>query len=202
MRYLASLLIYILTLSLSAEGIGFEAGVVRRDPSDVIKVNNKYYVYYTKMVRSVEAKRAKELNIPLTYPEGYHGDVYMAVSENEGHTWKELGAAVSRGPQGTFDSNSCLTPNILVYKKKFYLYYTAVGTGFTNKHFEDKNRTVIGLAVSDSPAGPFKKLKKPVLESSRDNSKFDSYRVDDSSLRVVNGKIYLYYKGRSWKKLP
>ena len=31
-------------------GIGYEEGVTRRDPSDVIEVNGKYYVYYTKVI--------------------------------------------------------------------------------------------------------------------------------------------------------
>ena len=38
----------------------------------------------------------KELGVPSTYPAGYHGDVYAAVSTDEGHNWKELGAVLIR----------------------------------------------------------------------------------------------------------
>ena len=176
-----------------------QENTVRRDPSDIIKVNDTYYVYYTYMDKAKEQARIKKIGLPFIYPEGYHGDIYAAKSTDEGNTWTEIGAVIVRGSQGSFDSNSAFTPNVLKYKEKYYLYYTAVGDGFTNKGYTDFNRTCIGLAVSDSPEGPFKKLKKPVLETTRDNKSFDSFRIDDAALRVVDGKIWLYYKGRSWK---
>ncbi|MCG8310016.1 MAG: family 43 glycosylhydrolase [Cytophagales bacterium] len=179
-----------------------EEGVVRRDPSDIIRANDKYYIYYTKMVRSEVEKRVKELGVPSTYPAGYHGDVYAAVSTDEGHNWKELGAVVTRGAQGNWDSNSVFTPNVVRYQGKYYLYFTAVGTGFTNQGYTDYNRTAIGVAVADRPEGPFVKKEIPVLESTRDSTKFDSFRVDDSALRIVDGKTWLYYKGRQWGNTP
>ena len=179
-----------------------QSGVVRRDPSDVIRVNGNYYVYYSKMVRAIEDKRAKKLRIPLNYPAGYHADVFGAVSDDEGHTWKELGPMVIRGEQGNWDSNSVFTPNILCHKNRYYLYFTAVGTSFTNQGYTDFNRTSIGLAIADDPAGPFEKLDKPILESTKDKTRFDSFRVDDSAIRVVDGKIWLYYKGRQWTDTP
>ena len=181
------------------KSVGFERNVVRRDPSDIIKIGDTHYVYYTKMIRSDETKRAKDLNLRLVYPEGYHGDIAAAKSTDSGHTWQEVGIVIQRGKRGSVDSNSCFTPNILVYKGMYYLYYTAVGDGFDNQSYEYKNRTVLCLAVGKSPLGPFKKLDKPILESTRDHKSFDSFRVDDASLRVVGKEIWLYYKGRSWK---
>jgi len=52
--------------------------------------------------------------------------------------------------------------------------------------------------VSDSPDGPFVRVQNnPVLTISEDTAAFDSYRIDDASLLVRDGKICLYYKGRS-----
>lgn len=46
----------------------------------------------------------------------------------------------------------------------------------------------LGVAVSDSPHGPFKRISpEPVLMISEDYSDFDSYRVDDASLLHFNG---------------
>ncbi len=172
-------------------GIGKEAGVCRRDPSDVIDVRGKHYVWYTKVVKDA----------PL-FPSGYHGSVWGAVSEDAGKSWRELGEAIPKGPAGAFDSTATFTPNILAWKGKFYLYYTAVGDDFDNGPYADRNRTVIGVAVADSPGGPWKKKPAPVLESTRDPSRFDSYRVDDSCLVPDGDRVLMFYKGRAWKKTP
>jgi len=97
-------------------------GIGRRDPSDVIKVGGNYYVYYTKVLKGA----------PL-YPSGYHGSVWAAVSEDAGKSWRELGEAIPTGSAGSFDSTSTFTPNILKWKERFYLYYTAGGDNFSNK---------------------------------------------------------------------
>lgn len=170
-------------------GIGKDAQDNRRDPSDIIKVGSKYYVYYTKMIS------------PQT--SGYWGTIWYATSEDEGHNWEEQGMAIGLGEEGTFDSHSVFTPNILAYEGKYYLYYTAVKPtpGNPNKIFEGNSIndfTAIGLAVADSPDGPFTKVKNnPVLTISKDSADFDSYRIDDAALLVKDSKIWLYYKGRS-----
>ena len=58
------------------EGIGYEEGVTRRDPSDIIKVNDICYVYYTKVIGQSA---------------GYWGDIWYATSTDDGNTWKEEG---------------------------------------------------------------------------------------------------------------
>lgn len=172
-------------------GIGQEAGVCRRDPSDVIKVGDRYYVWYSHVTK--EQPR---------YPSGYHATVWYAVSDNAGHNWVEKGEALGKGQRGSFDSTAVFTPNILKWHGKYYLYYTAVGDSFTNTGYSDRERTMIGLALADSPSGPWTKLPQPIFESTRDAKKFDSFRVDDACLRVADGRIWLYYKGRQWENTP
>jgi len=174
-----------------APGIGRQPGVCRRDPSDVIEVGGKHYVYYTKVAKGA----------PL-FPSGYHGSVWCAVSEDGGKSWRELGEAIPKGAPGAFDSTATFTPNILGWKGRFYLYYTAVGDAFDNGPYAERNRTVIGVASSNSPEGPWKKQPAPVLESTRDPSRFDSYRIDDSCLMPDGERILMFYKGRAWKKPP
>ena len=67
-------------------GIGQEEGVCRRDPSDVIKVGDTWYVWYSKVTSDA----------PM-YPSGYHATVWYATSTDEGHTWTERGEAVGGG---------------------------------------------------------------------------------------------------------
>lgn len=169
-------------------GIGVDSVYNRRDPSDVIKVGNKHYVWYSRM------------DSPIT--SGYWATIWYATSEDEGHTWNEQGMALGLGEEGAFDSHSVFTPNILAHKGKYYLYYTAVKPtpGNPDKKFEGNHTTdftAIGVAVADSPDGPFKRIvNNPVIAHNEVASDFDSYRVDDASIMVRDGKIWLYYKGR------
>ncbi len=174
-------------------GIGHEKGITRRDPSDVIKVGDTYYVYYTKVKGRAD---------------GYWGTIWYATSTDEGFSWKEQGEALGLGQKGTFDSQAVFTPNIIYAKGKYYLYYTGVKPtpGRTDGIFENNSLTdytAIGLAVSDSPDGPFVRISnEPVLRTSTDDNAFDSYRVDDASLLYKDKKYWLYYKGRSMKDGP
>lgn len=170
-------------------GIGLDSLYNRRDNSDIIKVNDTYYVWYSKM------------DSPITA--GYWATIWYATSKDEGYTWQEQGMALGLGDKGQFDSHSVFTPNILAFKGKYYLYYTAVKPTHGNPNNEFLNNsttdfTAIGVAVSDSPDGPFKRVENnPVLEVSRTPEDFDSFRVDDASMLVRDGKIWMYYKGRS-----
>lgn len=171
------------------EGIGFEEGVTRRDPSDVIKVDDRFYVYYTKVYGRAP---------------GYWGTVWAAVSEDEGFTWKEVGEVLGTGKKGQWDSQAVFTPNIMAEDGTFYLYYTAVQPTPTNKKGEFENNSVndytaIGVAKANNPLGPFKRSRKnPILTVSKNNDLFDSYRVDDAVLMKENGKFRLYFKGRKY----
>ncbi|MDO6603898.1 family 43 glycosylhydrolase [Arenibacter palladensis] len=170
-------------------GIGIDSLYNRRDNSDVIKVGDTYYVWYSRMDRPTTA--------------GYWATIWYATSKDEGHTWEEQGMALDVGKQGEFDSHSVFTPNILAHKGKYYLYYTGVKPtpGNAKKEFENNSTndfTAIGLAVADSPEGPFVRFKNnPILEVSQVPEDFDSYRIDDAALMVKDSKIWLYYKGRS-----
>jgi len=175
-------------------GIGYEEGVTRRDPSDVIKSGETYYLYYTKIP---DAK-------PKYWGAGYWGaSVWCAKSDDEGFTWTEMGEMQDLGEKGKWDSQAVFTPNILYANGKYYLYYTGVKPtpGNAGGEFENNNITditAIGVAESDSPTGPFKRIsEEPILKVSVEPEKFDSYRVDDASQLYRNGLYWLYYKGRS-----
>lgn len=172
-------------------GIGRDSLYNRRDNSDIIKVGDTYYVWYSRM------------NSPIT--PGYWATIWYATSKDEGRTWEEQAMALDVGPAGSFDHTSVFTPNILAHNGKYYLYYTGVKPtpGNPDGVFENNSKndfTAIGLAVADSPDGPFKRVKNnPVLTISDTAEDFDSYRIDDASMMVKDDKVWLYYKGRSLK---
>ena len=110
--------------------------------------------------------------------------------------------ALGQGPKGAFDSHAVFTPNILFSKGQYYLFYTAVKPTPGNQEgiFENNSTndyTAIGIAVSDSPDGPFERIgNQPALSVSDNPDLFDSYRVDDAVLIYRDKKYWFYYKGR------
>ncbi len=167
--------------------LGPSVDVMRRDPSDIIRVGGLYYVWYTRGTTGV--------------PHGYDATVWYATSP-DGLEWTERGECVPRGPQGAWDEQSVFTPSILVAGGRYWLFYTAVPKPFTN----DGNRvtkSAIGIAVADAPDGPWTKLDtNPVLPTSDDPAAFDSMRVDDACMVTREGRYWLYYKGRQWDGTP
>ena len=86
------------------DAIAHEEDVVRRDPSDVIKVGGTYYVWYTKVTRQNE-----------NYPSGYNRSVWYA-SSPDGHAWKEEGVCIKPGPDDAWNGHGVFTPNILAHE--------------------------------------------------------------------------------------
>lgn len=167
----------------AAKGIGAEAGVMRRDPSDIIRVGDLYYVWYSKG----------------SIAPGYDATVWYATSP-DGHTWTEHGMALAKGEPGSWEGASVFTPNILVAEGRYWLFYTGTSRKF-GKPFNPDSK--IGIAVSDSPDGPWQRLAtNPALKNSDNPKEFDSHLVDDACLIVRGGKYWLYYKGRQLGKGP
>ena len=177
------------------QGLGYEEGVHRRDPSSIIKVDSLYYVWYTHCLDH----RYTWLN----------ADIWYATSK-DGVKWEEQGVAVPRGDKGSWDDFSVFTPNILVAKGKYYLTYQAR----TFNH----QLNVVAMAWAPTPNGPWTKLKKPILTTTPDGKlkddqrpgptmvlkgnalekgSWDSGAVHDPGITVFKGKYYLYYKGHA-----
>lgn len=174
-------------------GIGPEAGMLRRDPSDIIKVRGLYYVWYTKVLESSSG-----------YPEGFNGTVWYATSR-DGINWTEQGEALGRGAPDKFDAFGVFTPNILYAPttKKYYLYYTGVRVENGERWDFKKFSGSIGVAVADAPDGGSQGWRRsnngdPVINP-RLNEKgvFDGWHTDDTVMFFREAKYWLYYKGHS-----
>ena len=157
----------------------------RRDPSDIIKVADRFHVWYSRMQNGVTS--------------GYDASIWHA-SSFDGVNWTEHGEAVARGGADEFDQFSAFTPNIIFDDDTYYLYWTGIGqpgVGLASK------RTAIGVATSNSPFGPWVKYAgNPIVQPTADAGKFDSFRIDDTALLHKDGDIFLYYKGRQQGRSP
>ncbi len=182
--------------------LAYEEGVVRRDPSAMIKHDEKYFVWYSKSTGATDGF-AGDIEKEKVFP--WDGcDIWFA-SSYDGVNWKEEGIAVRRGEKRTYDDRSVFTPEIMEYEGTYYLTYQTV-----KSPYEVRVKNQVGLAWSDSPYGPWIKSETPIL-SPADNGvwkgdtdnrfmvekkgDFDSHKVHDPCIIPFNDKFYLYYKG-------
>ena len=172
------------------------------DPSKVIQVEGVYYTWYTRSTGAAVGfgtgdPEAKVFPWDLS-------EVWYATSV-DGWDWQEQGLAVGRGKTGEFDDRSVFTPEILAHNGQYYLVYQTIKAPYLNR-----SQNTVGMAIADSPLGPWKKLAKPILEPAtngewlgefdnrflvKNQGDFDSHKVHDPTLMVLNNQCYLYYKG-------
>lgn len=182
--------------------LAYEEGVVRRDPSAIIKENGKYYVWYTKSTGPTQGFGG-DIETEKVFPWD-RCDIWYATSD-DGWTWKEEGLAVARGEKGAYDDRSVFTVEIMKWEGKYYLCYQAVKSPYVVRV-----KNTVGLAWADSPNGPWTKSDKPILvpadngiwkgeEQDRfmveKKGDFDSHKVHDPCILPYKGNFYLYYKG-------
>jgi len=182
--------------------LAYEEGIVRRDPSAVIKEDGKFYVWYSRST-GVSQGFGGDIENEKVFPWD-RCDIWYATSA-DGVTWKEEGLAVPRGDKGAYDDRSVFTTEIMKYDGMYYLCYQTVKSPYTVRV---KNQ--IGLAWASSPDGPWTKSPEPILSpadngiwkgeeqdrfSVQKKGDFDSHKVHDPCIVPFNGKFHLYYKG-------
>ncbi len=115
-----------------------------------------------------------------------------------------------RGP--AFWDGSCThNPTIHKIKGKYYLYYMGnfgdekiVSTpGVQRINWKHRNNQRIGVAVADSPNGPWKRFDKPVLGITKgDTTAHDALMTSNPSVcQMADGRILMVYKAVG-KKYP
>ena len=143
-------------------GIGKQAGVTRRDPTTILRINGTYYVWYT---RRQTSKNRDPSNKPPRRQQRWDtpvfdwdlAEIWYATSK-DGFHWQEQGPAVRRGPKDAYDGRSVFTPDVLMAGGKFYLYYQAVDYPYTHR-----TRNTIGMSWAESPHGPWHRAESPIL---------------------------------------
>ncbi|MBN2131256.1 MAG: hypothetical protein JW741_17280 [Sedimentisphaerales bacterium] len=94
----------------------------RRDPTKVIKANGKYYVWYTRRHTETPPRGAQDATDVIPSTDWDLAEIWYATSKN-GFLWQEQGVAVPRPPKPFAGWPSVSTPDVLVWKEKYYLYY-------------------------------------------------------------------------------
>lgn len=125
----------------------------------VLLHNGIYYLYCTTEINSTDLAAARE-----EQNKGIH--VYTSADLKE---WADCGLCLKR--EDVKGDKWFWAPEVTCYNGKFYMVYTA------EEH--------IGIAVSESPTGPFVQEEKRWLSERR--------AIDGSFLFDDDGQIYLYY---------
>lgn len=180
----------------------YQEGIVRRDPSAVININGKFFVWYSRSTGPTQGFSG-DIENDKVFPWD-RSDIWYATSD-DGITWKEEGLAVPRGPTGAYDDRSVFTVEVMQWDGMYYLCYQTV-----KSPYKVRVKNQVGLAWSESPHGPWTKSEEPILspanngvwkgeEDNRFNVEkkgdFDSHKVHDPCIIPYRGKFYLYYKG-------
>jgi len=172
-------------------GIGKNSQISRRDPSKVIKIVDTYYVWYTRRETISGPVGMDDCNDVLPAVDWDLADIWYATSNN-GFDWQEQGVAVARTPEGAYGDRSATTPDILVFKEKYYLYFQTFTGTFSN---EKGDHCDVSMAWADSPNGPWTRSTETVLELG-DTDQWDGGAIHDPYPLVYQGKIWLFYKGQ------
>lgn len=172
--------------------------VSRRDPSKVLKIGDRYHVWYTRRmtrVPPVGMDRFEEADDETPAVDWDMADICHATSRN-GFDWEEQGIAVPRAPQGNYGDRSLSTPDVLAWGGRFWLYYQCFTTRW-RKH----DCVSVSAAWADSPDGPWTRLERPVLAPGGLDD-WDGCATHDPYPLVYRGRIWLYYKGEAADKSP
>jgi hypothetical protein len=160
----------------------------RRDPSKVIFVNGKYYLWYTRRHTPVPPQGAQESTDSIPSSDWDLAEIWYATSE-DGFNWTEQGVAVPRPPKPQIGWRSVTTSDILVWQGKYYLYYQ----GFVEASGLRGDDCPVAVSYADSPDGPWTPHNEIVIPNGAEGE-WDQYSIHDPYPLVYQNKIYLYYK--------
>lgn len=97
-----------------------------------------------------------------------HSEVARAVADHPLGPYKHADVVLPPRGREMWDGLCTHNPTILRFGGKYYLYYmgnTGDGKEMTTLNWSHRNRQRIGVAVADSPAGPWKRFDKPLIDT-------------------------------------
>lgn len=118
-------------------------------------------------------------------------------------------ALPARGPQ-YWDGRSTHNPRILFFKDKYYLIYMGSTHPFEEPQHDQltldskwcivaRSNKRIGMAVADSPYGPWTRLDEPILKT-KPNTFYSFLTSNPSPILQKDGSVMMMFKGRAYTK--
>ncbi|WP_171074544.1 family 43 glycosylhydrolase [Nonomuraea basaltis] len=123
---------------------------------------------------------------------GWSGTAFKAFSSTDLVHWQDHGVILDLGPDVSWADNSAWAPAIAEKDGKYYFYFSGgLASGNTAKQ--------LGVAVSDSPAGPFRDaLGKPLVPAGT----YAGQMIDPAVFQDDDGQHYLYWGNGNSYQVP
>ncbi|RVX42031.1 glycosyl hydrolase family 43 [Nonomuraea polychroma] len=123
---------------------------------------------------------------------GWSGTQFTAFSSTDLVHWTDHGVILDLGPDVSWADNSAWAPAIAEKDGKYYFYFSGgMATGNTAKH--------LGVAVADSPTGPFRDaLGKPLVPAGT----YSGQMIDPAVFQDDDGQHYLYWGNGNSYQVP
>lgn len=117
-------------------------------------------------------------------------DGFMAYSSTDLVNWKNEGQVYYGNKPGTWGIDAFWAPEVYQVKDKYFMFYSAQWRDNPTNELENFR---IGVAVADSPKGPFMNISdKPLFDP--------GYPIIDANVYFdPSGKMYLYYSRCCYK---
>lgn len=116
-------------------------------------------------------------------------EVVRAVADRPEGPYEVVETVLAPRGDDWFDATTCHNPHIQFIDGRWCLFYM----GNRNKKTDTKR---IGLAVADSPDGPWRRPDAPLLEAGPEGAWDDHCTTNPAFIKHLNGQYWLYYK--SW----
>ncbi|WP_422768768.1 family 43 glycosylhydrolase [Plantactinospora sp. WMMC1484] len=114
----------------------------------------------------------------------WSGSYYKAFSSTDLVTWTDHGVVLDHGPDVSWADNSAWAPAVASRNGRYYLYFSGgAASGDTGKQ--------LGVAVADSPTGPFRDaLGRPLIRAGQFPG---GQAIDPMVFTDDDGRSYLYW---------
>lgn len=167
--------------------------------SSVIKGNDgKYHMFVSRFPKS------------LPFHPGWMiaSEIVHAISDTPEGPYQFSDIALpTRGAQ-YWDGRSTHNPRILEYQNKYYLIYMGSTHPFANPTYDQltldspwctvgRSNKRIGLAIADSPYGPWKRFDEPILKT-KPNTFYSFLVSNPSPIIQEDGSVMMIFKGRTY----
>jgi len=121
-----------------------------------------------------------------------HSEVVHATAATPTGPYEFQSIALGRHERGAWDADVAHNPTAIRWQGKYYLYYN--GNFGDGTYWDHRNHQRVGVAVADSPYGPWERRDEPLLDVTP--GAWDSLvTTNPSCTPTPDGRFLLMYKG-------
>lgn len=150
--------------------------------------DGKYHLFYSQWPRKLGMKAWVT-----------NSEIAHAVADSPTGPFKFSDVSLPSRGKEYWDGLVTHNPTVHYFDGKYYLYYMGTtGTTDDREYWSFRNLQRIGVAVAESPFGPWKRSEQPLINVSADTQAHDGLMVSNPSVtKMSGGKYLMVYKAVS-----